>query len=159
MFAQGLLKENQFNQIDDLGFVWKEKPPTPPETLPQRKELQGIYSTVFDFLELKQFVEKNGHCIVSKEDKKLSQWLGNLRTYQRMGRLNPKLERTLENCGVVFDFVSLKMFGKSWDDMCERLKEYYRTHGSFSISKKEFYVYPLIALGLKTTSYIFGLIP
>lgn len=107
-FNKGLLSDSEIKKLQKLNFDFD-----PHKTLFE-----------FDFQELLQFKEKNGHVDVPVMGNRLGMRVNRYRTHYRQEKLSQKKIDSLTNIG--FQFVLKENF--SWDERFEELKEYYKTY-------------------------------
>jgi superfamily II DNA or RNA helicase len=117
-YRNHMLKIDQINQLEDIGFVW--------DALDSRWE---------EMIEaLKQYKDKHGDCNVPNkypDNTQLAAWVRKQRLNYNEQRLTKDEIERLEDIGFIWDVLDLK-----WEGMFEELKEYKSKHGDCNVPNK-----------------------
>jgi Fe2+ transport system protein FeoA len=104
---KGTLDTEKEERLEDIDVVW--------EALAQRWE--NMYTL------LKQYKKREGHCNVlthhQEDGENLGAWLSAQRDLGRKGKLDPELEKRLNDLGIVWDKLT-----QMWENMYRLLKQY-----------------------------------
>jgi len=117
-YRNHMLKRDQINQLEDIGFAWS--------VLDSRWE---------EMIEaLKQYKDKHGDCNVPNkytDNTQLANWVRKQRLNYNEQRLTKDEIEGLEDIEFIWDVLGLK-----WEGMIEELKEYKSKHGNCNVPNK-----------------------
>eukprot|EP00536_Pseudo-nitzschia_multiseries_P003811 jgi/Psemu1/186623/e_gw1.60.20.1 len=117
-YKKGTLDGEKADSLEAIGVVWNLT----------AQQWNGMYEL------LVRFQDREGHCNVPQnhleEGEKLGMWLGNQRTYKRLGKLDSNAKRLMDELGVVWDTSA-----KQWDDMYQLLVRYQERNGDCNVPR------------------------
>jgi hypothetical protein len=122
--ADGIMKDDRKQLLDDLGFVWKiDNYDT--DTSLRARQWEDMYKKMRDFK------ETHGHCKIPvhyKDDPRLGKWVRNQRAFEKSGELDETRFERLDVLGFVWD-----PCGSHWNNMYAKLSAYYDKYGHCQI--------------------------
>jgi superfamily II DNA or RNA helicase len=115
-YKKNELSFDKIEKLEEIGFIWDTN--------------EDLWDKMY--MELLQFKDRYGSCLVPETYKSLRKWTIRQRELFRNGTLSPEREKKLESVGFLWN-----PFDDSWNEMYEELVKYKEKHGHCIVTIKE----------------------